>query len=362
MLRAYKVRLKTNDKLNTKFRQCAGVARYVYNWGLAEWKRQYEAGEKPSYVKLNKQFNAIKREQCAFVTEYPYAISEAALRNLETAFKNFFRRVKQGADKAGYPKFKKRGISMSFQLRNVKIFSDRVRLPLIGEVGICEHDYIPVSADYGTYATVSERAGYWYLSVLVDNGKEAPAYREGSRLGVDVGIKTLAVFSDGNEIENPKALAKAEKKLARLQQELSRRAKGSKNREKTNVKVARLHERVSNIRRHAQHQASHYATRMGGTVVIETLNVKGMMQNAKLARSISDVGMYEIHRQIEYKAKWRGARVVKADQWFASSKTCSGCGYRVTNLTLAIRTFVCPECGLEIDRDLNAARNLAALV
>lgn len=361
MLKAYKVRLETNNKQKTALNRCAGVSRYVFNWGLAEWKRLYEAGEKTGGMRLCKQFNAIKRDHCPFVTEVPYAITESAFRNLDTAFVNFFRRVKQGADKAGYPKFKSRQGRKSFQLRGVKLFEEAAYLPKIGTVRLSQKGYIPVGADYGVYATASEQAGEWFLSVLVDDGQPEPALREGATLGMDIGIKSAAVFSDGMVFENPKALYAAEKKLKRLQRELSRRKdKGSKNREKTRRKLAKAHAKVNRIRKHAQHQVSNYAVK-DGVIVIENLNVQGMQKNHHLARAVSDVGFYELRRQIEYKAKWNGVEVVTVDRWEPSSKRCSWCGNVKEILSLSERVYKCECCGLVIDRDLNAATNLAAL-
>lgn len=359
MLKAYKVRLETNNKQKTMMRRCAGVSRYIYNWGLAMWQMQYEKGEKPGWMRLRKQFNSIKREQCPFVTEIPYAITVSTFRNLDRAFQNFFRRLKQGGENPGYPKFKSRKSRQSFQLCYTTVYQDQVRLTAIGYVKLSEPGYIPVGADYGEYATLSESAGEWYISVLVDDGQPLPELRGGTTLGMDVGIKSLAVFSDGKVFENPRALQKAEAKIKRLQRELARREKGSKNRAKTKAKLARCFAKANNIRTHAQHQVSNYAMQ-GGTIVTETLNVKGMLSNHSLARAVSDAGMSEIHRQIDYKAKWNGVEVIKADRWFASSKTCCNCGYKM-DITLADRELHCPSCGAVIDRDLNAAKNLAAL-
>jgi len=182
-------------------------------------------------------------------------------------------------------------------------------------------------------------------------------------VGVDLGIKTLAVCSDGATFENPRALATAERKLKRLNRELSRRRKGSKNRAKTRAKLARCHARIANIRSHALHNASYHLTAKTKpqAVVIEDLNVKGMLNNRSLSKAISDVGMGELRRQIEYKGTWYGVEVVTADRWYASSKTCSACGAVNRALTLSDRTYVCAACGAVIDRDLNAALNLASL-
>jgi putative transposase len=261
MLKAYKVRLKTNNKLNSQFMRCAGVERFVYNWGLAESKRRYDEGNKIGILKLCVEFNAIKREQFPFVTEVPYAITESAFRNLDAAYKNFFRRLKKG-EKPGYPKFKNRFGKKVFQLRGVKVFPQHVYLPIIGPVRLWQQNYIPVDADYGIYATISQSGGNWFISILVDDGIPLPDVVSGQALGIDVGIKTLATFSDGHTVENPRPLDKASRKLARLQRELSRRQPDGKNRKKTQIKIAKLHAKISNVRTHAQHQVSNYAMSM----------------------------------------------------------------------------------------------------
>jgi putative transposase len=197
----------------------------------------------------------------------------------------------------------------------------------------------------------------------VEEKIDEPEPATGEPLGVDVGIKSLAVCSDGKEFPNDKVLAKYEKKLARLQRELSRRKKGSANRAKTKAKIAKLHQKIANKRAHNLYNVSKYVTehKRPSVVVIEDLNVKGMVKNRKLAKAVGDASMSELHRQIEYKAEWNGIEVVKADRFFPSSKTCSACGHVNCELTLAMRIYKCPNCGIEIDRDLNAAMNLAAL-
>ena len=342
--------------------RCCGASRYVYNWGLAEWKRQYEAGEKPSSYGLCKKFNHEKDEICPWIRELPYAVTEATFANLNSAFQNFFRRVKNG-EKPGYPRFKKRGTRNSFRVRNLGIENDRIRITGIGWVRLREPEYIPVDAErYGVYATISERAGRWFISVLAED-EVTEIETTGESIGVDVGINKLAVCSDGKVFENPKALYKYERKLKRLQRELSRRERGSNNRAKTRAKIAKCYARIADIRKYSLHDISHYVTetKRPAVVVIEDLNVKGMLTNHHIARAMSDAAVSELHRQITYKAGWSGIEVIKADRWFASSKTCSECGSVKTLLKLSERTYACENCGAVIDRDLNAALNLAAL-
>ena len=365
MIKGYKTELDPNNKQRTLFARYAGISRFVYNWGLATWKQQYEDGLKPSMYKLKKEFTAIKYEQCPFVTVAPYAVTGAAFRNLGAAFQHFFRRVKNGDAKAGYPKFKsRRHPKQSFQVRDTEIEYDRVRLTTIGWVRLRERGYIPTDAEkYGTYATVSTHAGRWYISVLAYETAPIPINDSTLVIGADFGLKTLVVLSNGETFENPHCLTEAERKLKRLQRELARRKRGGANWQKTKAALQRQYAKVSNVRKHVLHNISHHVTAdlRPGTIVLEDLNVSGMMANHHLAKAIADVGFYELRRQIEYKAQGYGIEVILADQWYPSSKTCSGCGWKDAGLTLADRTFNCPECGLKIDRDLNAAKNLASL-
>jgi len=388
----YKTELDPNNVQRTFLRQCAGSARFVYNWGLATWEHWYKDGKKPSAYSLRGEFNAIKREQCPWITELPYAVTEGAFYNLGNAFSNYFRQKKDGTvakriaemKKAGtwarhcakrlergrnpdpgYPQFKSRHHpKQSFHLKNTRIEHDRVRLTGIGWVHLKERWYIPTDAvKYGVYATISTHAGRWYVSVLAYDDVPEPTNDSTLVIGADFGLKTLVVLSNGETFENPHCLIEAERKLKRLQRELSRRAKGGANRQKTKAKLQRQHAKVANIRKHVLHGISYHVTAdlKPRTIVIEDLNVKGMMSNHHLAKAIADVGFYELRRQIEYKAERHGIEVMMADRWFPSSKTCSACGWHNSTLTLGDRVFQCPECGLEMDRDLNAARNLAQL-
>jgi len=368
-MKAYKSRLELNNKQRSWCNRCAGTARYVFNWGLAEWQCQYEAYKednelkRPSRYGLCVQFNSIKDDWCPWIREMPYAVTEASFERLGKAFDNFFRRVKQGDAKAGYPKFKNRSGRKSFQLRGVKVEQDQVYFPKLGWVRLSQTDYIPTGATYGVYAAISERAWHWYIAILVKDEEEVTAELNQTVLGIDFGIKSLAVVSNGKVFENPRPLRDAQAKLARLQREISRREKGSENRKKSVAKLARAHKRVADIREHTLHQISDYITAKckPAVIVLEDLNVAGMAKNHHLAQAINDVSFAELRRQIEYKAERLGIAVMIADRWFPSSKTCSNCGCVKSDLTLADREYICPDCGFTLDRDLNAARNLAAL-
>lgn len=363
--RAFKTELAPNNKQRSLFRQYAGTRRFVFNWGLATWQYWYKDGKRPSGYGLCKHFNSIKRDQCPWIVAMPYAIGEAAFRDLQSAFQHFFRRVKQ-SETPGYPKFKKRHGPQSFALRSTRVEPDRVRLTGVGWVRLKERNYLPISSrpvKFGTYATVSCRAGRWYISVLAQWKEADPRPNNTLVVGVDLGLKNLVVLSNGETFENPHALVRLERKLKRLQRELSRRERRSANWRKTKAKIAKCHAAIANSRKHVLHNISHHITTdlRPSTIVIEDLNVSGMMKNHHLAKAIADVGFYELRRQIEYKAKRLGIEVLVADRWYASSKTCSGCGWHNVDLVLSDRVFRCPECGLELDRDLNAAKNLKQL-
>ncbi len=205
-------------------------------------------------------------------------------------------------------------------------------------------------------ATVSERAGRWFVSVAVEEEIQVPE-NDGAVAGVDLGVTRMATVSDGTVFENPKALNRHERRLKRLQGSVSRKQKGSNNRAKAKLRLARLHLRIANVRRDAAHKATSWLARTKSAIVVEDLNVQGIHKNHHMAKSMSDAGMGEFRRQLEYKTLWYGSRLIVADRFYASTKTCSACGH-AQSIALSERTYRCPACGLEIDRDLNAALNL----
>jgi len=359
ILKAYKTKLRLNNKERGFMRRYAGTARYVYNWALADRKERYGAGNPTNYYEQKKRFNETKDEVCPWIREMPYTVTETAFRNLDRAYQNFFRRVKKG-EKPGFPRFKSRHGRQSFGMNGaVVVERNHIRLPIVGWLRLAEKSYIP-EGKYTT-STISRDNGNWFVSVLVEEPKPKPTNGNGKVLGIDLGIKSLAVCSDRTVLENPRVLAKYEKRLARLQRELSRRKRGGQNWKKTKAKIAKLHAKIRRTRHHVHHDFSHHVTDTSSVIVLEDLNVSGMVKNHSLAKAISDAGFGELRRQIQYKGKWRDVTIVLADRFFPSSKTCSHCGVIRDDLTLSERTFCCPDCGFEIDRDLNAARNLAAL-
>ena len=375
--RAYKTELKLNNKERSLLAGCAGAARYVWNWGLRQKIDEYEAsGNSPSYYELHRRLNRLKKGELSWLYQYSKTIPQESLRDLDRAFVNFFRRVKENGqknkgedEKPGFPRFKSRKQRRGrFRVwGSIHVEDGRIKLPRIGWLRLKEKDYLPISGVKILSATISERGNRWFVSLQVEE-EIAERQATGQAIGIDLGLNHMAVTSAGQIYENPKALKQALKRLARLQRELHRRQPGSRNRAKTRAKIARLHYRISCLRQEAIHQATSAIvartkpdTQRPSVVVIETLNVKGMMRNRKLARSIADVGMGEFGRQIRYKCDWYGISLLEADRWFPSSKQCSRCGQRKESLTLSERTYDCPNCGLIIDRDLNAAINLKQL-
>lgn len=367
-MKCYKTELDLTNRQRTACLRHAGAARWAYNWGLHRKVEAHEAGQKvPTAIDLQRSLNVLKKKTIeAGGVPWMYAVSSrvpiAALRNLDVAFRNFFRRCKEGTKKKGYPRFKsrKRGIGSFTLIGVIKTTEKTVQLPRLGILRLKEHDYLPMNVLIKS-ATVSERAGHWFVSILTD---EEPMREKGIEvLGVDVGIKSMAVLSDGTIFENPKALRVAESRLRQLQKAVSRKQKGSSNRRKAVARLARKYYRVSCVRNDAIHRATDAIAKRAAVLGIESLNVAGMMKNHCLAGAVSDAGMAEFLRQIKYKMKWAGGVIVKADGFYPSSKACSSCGVVQDELPLSIREWTCPDCGVIHDRDINAAinlRNLAA--
>ena len=371
ILRAFKTELDLNDKQVTLCLKHAGAARFAYNWGLVQKKMAYEHGDKtPNAIVLHKRLNLLKKNELSWMYEVSKTTPQEALRNLDKAYDNFFRRAKQKkqgklSGKAGFPKFKskKKGIG-SFQVWGaIHIFEKAIQLPRFGKIRLKESGYLPTEGAKVLYATVSEKAGRWFVAVQCEVEMPEPIFdRSKPVCGVDLGIKTLATVSDGSRFANPKALKSALKKTKRLHRIVSRRQKGGRNRKKAVQALATAYAQTSNIRNNTLHQVTTWLTKNKSAVVLENLNVAGMKKNRKLALAISDVGFGEFRRQMQYKGAWYGCQVILADRFFASSKICSHCGNKKDVMSLSERVFRCEKCGLEIDRDLNAAINLEHLI
>lgn len=348
--RAHKIRLNPTPEQEEMFWKSSGTARFAFNWGLARWQELYKAGEKPSAYGLKKEFNAIKHEKYSWVSEVSGRCTEWAFTCLGRAFKNFFE------GRAKYPKFKSRhGKPMSFYAANIelKFNSNNVRLPKIGWVDMYEPLKLHGKVLSGI---ISHRAGRWFLSVAVETPYQ-PKEVSGV-IGVDLGIKEMAVTSNGDVYSNIKAYKSSQRKLSRLQRKLSRQTKGSGRREVTKRKIAMLHYRISEQRKQAIHLMTKYLADNYELIALEDLNTRGMLKNRRLSKAISDVSFHEIKRQLEYKVEANDGIVQLVDRFYPSSKTCSECGYVKLELKLSERTFICESCGMSMDRDLNAAINI----
>jgi putative transposase len=297
---------------------------------------------------------------------------QEALRDLDRAYANFFRRVKNGEKKVGFPKFKskKRGRG-SFRLTGaIRVESDKIRLPRIGWLRLRQGDYIPSRRGVKIFsATVSERADRWFVSVAVEV-EISVSQASGNPIGIDLGVNNMATCSDGRVFDNHKAIYRSERKLKRLQRQLSRRKKDSHNREKSRKKIAKLHFKIANQRCDAISKATSALVAKNKTpdqrpktIVIEDLNLTAMLRNRRLSKAVANVGMHEFRRQLEYKSTWYGSKLLVANRFYPSSKRCSACGTIKEELPLDVRIYRCEnqECLVVIDRDLNAARNLRQL-
>jgi putative transposase len=353
----------------------AGAARWAYNWGLEIRRQAYDHGQqKENAISLHKLLNSLKPTVYPWLYEVNKCAPQEALRNLDRAYENWWRRLKAGKHgrDAGAPRFKSRvrdgvgGFRLTGVIR-VEVADGRayIQLPRIGRVRLRESDRFPSGSL--SQVTVRERAGHWYVStqipavVRADLGQRP---RQVEPEGVDLGLSVLATFADGTKIPATRSRRNAQRKLRRLEREKSRRQRGSRNRARTCARIARLHEHVSNQRLDVLHKLTTTLATTRSAIVIEDLNVKGMSQNHALAFSVMDAGFGEFRRQLEYKCCWYGCGLELAPRFYPSTQTCSVCGLVKTGddkLGLAQRTFRCAGCGLVLDRDQNAARVLARL-
>lgn len=362
MLKSYKYKIKPNKQQQKLLQKFFGCVRFIYNWGLDKRTSVYkENGVKIGYVELARELTSLKKQQeYEWLNECSNESLQQSLRCLDNAFTSFFR--KNGK----YPKFKSKKYSNNTVkfIQSVHFDFDKwtVKLPKLGKVKLCVNRAFDQSiCKQGTCTISRDHCGTYWCVITVDDLRTKPTKAKlvkDNAIGVDLGIKDYATLSDGMKFTNPKHLEKAQKKLSRLQRDLARTKKDSKNHEKMRIKVAKCHRSISNQRNDFLHKLSIHLVRNYNVICLEDLNVNGMEQNHHLARAIQGAAWSEFVRQLEYKSEWYGKNILFIGRFEPSSKLCHKCGHINQYLKLSDREWVCPVCGEKLDRDINAAKNI----
>ena len=350
--KAFKYRLKPNSDQKADLAIQFGHARFTFNWALARRREFYQLnGKGLNYYAQADELRDLKREdETIWLKQAHSQVLQQKLMDLDRGFVNFFE------GRAEYPTFKsKRGKQSIRYPQGFKLEGQSVYFPKVGWVKLILHRTL--EGEMKSATVTKTKSGRYFVSIQTETEIDDSIY-EGPHVGVDMGLNHFVTLSTGEKIDNPRHLRRSEKRLARSQHKLSRKVKGSANRQKQRVKVARVHEKVSDQRRDFHHKLSRRLVNEFGVITFETLHIKGMVKNHKLAKSISDAGWGQFIGFTEYKGAWYGAHIEKIDRFYASSKICSECGVKNQGLTLSDRTWACEVCGSIHDRDVNAAINI----
>ncbi|MEA5512278.1 RNA-guided endonuclease TnpB family protein [Crocosphaera sp. UHCC 0190] len=359
MEKAFSYRFYPTPEQESLLRRTLGCVRLVYNKALYERTQGwYERQEKIGYNQTSSMLTEWKKqEDLAFLNEVSCVPIQQGLRHLQSAFANFF------AGRAKYPNFKKKrnGGSAEFTKSAFKFKDGKIYLAKSVEpLDIRWSRQIPKGCEPSSVTVKMHPSGRWHISIRFDDPTRSPLPKSDNAIGIDLGITSLIATSNGDKVVNPKQFKQHYRRLRRAQKNLSRKQKGSKNREKARVKVAKIHLKISDSRQDFLHKLTTNLVRENQTIAVESLAVKNMVKNHKLALAISDSGWSELVRQLDYKCRWYGRNLVKIDQWFPSSKRCGNCGHTMDKLPLNIREWECPKCGVVHDRDINASKNILA--
>ncbi len=366
MLLGFKTELKVNIAQRILLAKHAGTARHAYNWGLALCQKLLKYNKEnpeerlkfPSSIDLHKLLVALVKPTREWYYEVSKCAPQYALRQLRQAFNDFFKKKKINGKPVGFPRFQKKSRHNSFTLDGtIKVVDHfQIQVPVIGILKTYER--LPLGFKPKN-VTISRQADRWFISFKIET-EPRTTQKTSQAVGVDLGVKNLATLSTGEVVKGAKSYKKLEQKLRKLQRDVSRKELKSNNWYKAQLKVALLHRRIANLRKDTLHKLTTNLAKNHRQIVIEDLNVSGMMANRKLSKAIADMGLFEFRRQLNYKCELYGSQLIVADRFFPSSKICSSCGQIKKSLTLSERTFKC-ECGFSCDRDLNASYNLVRI-